>query len=445
MADTNLIIQALQQAQQGPYQRNPWIAAGAMPSVATSEYGKAAESILKGLMGGYGYSQANEQSANAMTNARSLMAGGDVNALLSNPDTAQLGQVMMMGQMEDDRALKLAEKRVKIEKDAQVEAALRTNGIVIDPNNSNRVQMMDNYGNVLREIENAKSGRMPPNPELLAQFAQQQAGEPDGPKLGVPTLDQIEQETYQRLRQQMPEQQAAVSAREKVQRLSTQAKQLFGKPLADSQQSLATLDRLITDLRQGIDQAGVTGAPVASSYEKIASLMPWATEAKKQVAGDALLDTVGMQAVGQAKSALPGPLSNWESQKLFAVGPGSDKPKAVNEQFLKRYEQLKEVTQEYNDFMNYFADATGGNPQKAKQYWELYKRANPIVVETGNGAEINTNRTPWQQFDFKNAYSNFLSGGQVEAPPIQQQQGGGITPDDRARIEQLKAQLRGGQ
>lgn len=235
-----------------------------------------------------------------------------------------------------------------------------------------------------------------------------------GPDLGVPTLSQIYNDTYQEaLAQGEGSVQASIKARELTDSLRKQQKASLGESLKDMDKKISDLETLVSKAEEGISKAGNTGSKVASMYEKaVSTLVPWSTpEADRQAAGDMKLREV--QAATVAATRFPGAMSDPDREFLLSAAIGADQPKASNENALKGYKVALENAKEYRRFMDYFVEKTGGNPSRAQTLWDLYKTENPLTVKnpaTGDTL-LNENRTRWEDFDFANAYKNRMSKG----------------------------------
>lgn len=244
-----------------------------------------------------------------------------------------------------------------------------------------------------------------------------------GPDFGVEDLASLEKRAFQEnVASGMPAVQAAASARSTVDELRKRSKTLITSDLAKADESIAQIEDIVRKGEEGIQKAGVTGAPLASAYESVASLFPWASEAKTQVEGDKLLDLTKNMSVQINRVAGSGALSDFESKALFAAGMSPSNKKEENLAILRNYKNGLAIAKDHQAFMNYYMDKTGGNPEMAQTMWDLYKEANPIIVKdskTGSNV-VNEKRSPWQKFDFKNAYQGYITGEQPTVKPTQQ-------------------------
>ena len=156
MADTALLLQALGAAQQAPYQRNPFIGFSQTQPMATSEYGRAAENIIKGLVGGYGFSQANQEAADNMNKVMQARQNRNYNLLLQKPDLAPAANVFMLQDLETDQAMQLARQKQRLEDESALNRAFYDKGMV--PNlSAGRVEMIPGFTDGVSQLERAKA------------------------------------------------------------------------------------------------------------------------------------------------------------------------------------------------------------------------------------------------------------------------------------------------
>ena len=239
--------------------------------------------------------------------------------------------------------------------------------------------------------------------------------EPDiGPDLGLKSLPDIENELFQqKLEAGVPAIQASASARSDVEDRRKRAKELMGAKLSETNDSIGQAEDIIRKGREGILKAGKTGSSIASTYEAALSYFPnLFPEAARQAEGDQLLKLT--QNLGASLNRLKGSgaLSDFESKALFETAMSPTRTVPQNEAVLRGYENGLAALKEYQGFTDYFLTKTAGNPDMASTLWQLYKQDNPIVVQDPNTGDyvINQNRTPWQKYDFKDAYKQFLTG-----------------------------------
>jgi hypothetical protein len=239
-----------------------------------------------------------------------------------------------------------------------------------------------------------------------------------GPEFGTENLEDMQRRLYEEKRAQgVPAATAEVSAREQVDSLRKRGKQLIGDKLVKEAETISQIEDLVMKGREGIAKAGNTGTFGASTYEKViaglSGILPGSQEeALTQSAGDAkLMET--RQLTGAINRIVgSGAMSDRESQALFASAMSPDQTVSQNEALLRGYENGLKIMKEHNEFMNYFIDKTGGNPETAQAMWELYKKSNPAVAQDPKTGDYKPNekRIPWQKFDFTKAYKNYLSG-----------------------------------
>ncbi len=250
----------------------------------------------------------------------------------------------------------------------------------------------------------------------------------EGPEFGVESLEEM----HDRLRRKsmllgIPAATAEVSARETVDAVRKQGRALLGDKLAKQAETIAQTEDLVRKGQEGIATAGETGFPGASTYEWLTSYLPWADEAKTQSAGDAKLAETRQLTAAVNKVVGSGGLNEAEAKALFSAAMSPDQNKSQNEAILRGYENGLKIMKEHQDFMNYFTNKTGGNPETAQTMWELYKKSNPILKQNNKGQFVpNENRSPWQKFDFVNAYKNHVTGG--DAPVSAGKNNGGPIP-----------------
>jgi hypothetical protein len=103
MADAyRALADTLQQAQQGAYDRNPWLASGRVlnPANATTPYGAAATSVIQGLLAGYGMKSAGDEVAGMNQQVAEAQRTGNFNGLMQDPNLSQVGLQMALGQQQ---------------------------------------------------------------------------------------------------------------------------------------------------------------------------------------------------------------------------------------------------------------------------------------------------------------------------------------------------------
>lgn len=247
-----------------------------------------------------------------------------------------------------------------------------------------------------------------------------------GPKLGVPDLSTVEKQLFnENLQAGIPKIQASASARASVEDKRKAAKLLFGSRLADESQSISQLQDIISKGEEGIAKAGNTGNSIGSMYESLLSYFPnMFPEAAIQASGDTLLDQTKQLGAMLNRIKGTGALSDFETKALFQTAMGSDKTRPQNETILQQYKNGLARAQEHQDFMNYFLEQTGSNPDRAQTLWNIYIKSNPIVtMDPKDGSfKENLNRVPWQKFDFENAYKQYLSGESIRSDAQTRQQ-----------------------
>lgn len=267
-----------------------------------------------------------------------------------------------------------------------------------------------------------------------------------GPEFGVENLQDMQQRIVDEKRAQgISANTAEVSAREEVDALRRRGKQLIGDKLVKEADTIAQIEDIVMKGREGIAKAGNTGTFGSSTYEKViaglSGVLPGSQEeALTQSAGDAKLMETRQLSAGINRIVGTGALNGPESQALFASAMSPDQTVSANEALLRGYENGLKIMKEHNEFMNYFIDKTGGNPETAQTMWEIYKKSNPPVVQDPKTGDYkpNNNRIPWQKFDFQKAYQahitgNSFSGGGASMGELQSKVPGQIKSVKRIR------------
>lgn len=287
-------------------------------------------------------------------------------------------------------------------------------------------EMANKFGIKVPERVEGAEGAKPATAKALTDL---------GPDFGVEDLASMERRlTQENIASGMPAVQAATSARASVQDLRARSKSLIGEKLKEQADTIENIEKIIRTGEEGIAKAGVTGFPGSSTYEFMASFLPWASEAKEQVAGDQALKET--QNLGAAINRIigSGALSNMESKALFETAMSPGNTKEANEDILRRYKVGLAIAKEHNAFMTYFLDKTGGNPQLAQTMWEIYKTENPVFVQNDKKESVlNSSRTPWQNYDFVKGYTDYITGNPII--PSGGAAGGGVIPREAAIAE----------
>jgi hypothetical protein len=232
-----------------------------------------------------------------------------------------------------------------------------------------------------------------------------------GPNLGIPSISEVFDAKYKEaLNRGQDSLRASTYASDSVDSLRKQSKALIGDKIVSGAELIKNLEDLVNTTEQGIATAGVTGIPGASAYESMASILPWADEAKMQAAGDIKLKEAG-SAVSLTKKA-PGAQSDFELKRLLSIAPGPDKSMAENESLLNGYKLALQSAKEKQAFLEYYSEKAAGNPARVETLWDLYREKNPLTILDKKTGEVKPNpaREPWQKFDFKSAYIDSLAG-----------------------------------
>lgn len=268
-----------------------------------------------------------------------------------------------------------------------------------------------------------------------------------GPDLGVPSLADREKAAFaENLNAGMPATQAATSARAASEDLRKRTRDIFNPTLEKLATSISQTEDIVRKGEEGIAKAGKTGSAIASTYEKALSFFPdLFPEAAQQAEGDKLLELTRNLGASLNRIAGSGALSDFESKALFGTAMSPTNTEPQNQAVLRSYQNGLEIMKEHQGFLNYFMDKTGGSPEQAQTYWELYKQQNPILVKQQDGTVTpNPERLPWQKFDFVGAYKGYLSGeqpGAAAAPAaagysVDELSAAGYSPEDIAALAQ---------
>lgn len=465
--DLTQLLQVLQQSDQAAAASSPYkpledasssIQQAVMQSSVGAKPGEAAiAGLLSGLLGGGASYLSNNYKAEQNAMAQDALMGAISGKTLQKPEgmnASVFAPINRVGSLfSKQRELDIA--------DRGAEAKLVNQKIVLDalakattPQQTQRIlqsaQLMgalpDNVSNFLASNPIQESQPIAEKPASLTDL---------GPDLGIPGMQEMEKQLFQEnINTGMPPTQAGASARTAVNDMRARAKGLYGDKLAKEADQISKLEEIIRLGEEGMAKAGTTGSKLASLYEKgVSFAAPWATpEADRQVAGDEALNQTKQLGAMANRIVGSGPLSDFETKALFGTAMGSDKLKPENEVILRKYQIGLEAAKDHNSFMNYFMDRTGGNPQMAQQYWDLYKAENPVVIKDPNTGDaiINEARTPWQQFDFQGAYKDFMTGNKRTVAPSDMPAGNSVTPRTTAgspppglSFEEFKAWKRG--
>lgn len=196
----------------------------------------------------------------------------------------------------------------------------------------------------------------------------------------------------------MPATQAASAAKEQLKGEISSNNKSFddAKELRTYGQNLL---QVANTARAGLQEAGQTGSGVASWYEKLVStlapVLPGSQEeAKRQAAGDTLLDSIAPDIIKMARPVGGGATSDFEARAYLGSGPSSSNTPEANAILIQRLENLGKLNIEKADFLEAYRDANSGSTIGAEKKWSDYLQKFPTFV---NG-EINTSRPSWQEY-----------------------------------------------
>lgn len=439
MSSFDELVAALGARKQEIYGTNPWLLGGNAlvkqdfynpQSSNTSNLGAA---LLTGLGGGfargYGKQQAEQEyldEASALGSVLDMQGPQRMEAIDANPALQPYKPLIVLGQKREE------------EEQARLLAKIQQQKDMID------YQQMAKAKYAIAKPMRGSQATVGSQPDILAATGTPEAGAlgvvgmlDDGPDFGVENLNDMQARLVrEKLAMGIPGGAAESSASRQVEALRKRGQKQIVEGLAKDAEKMREIEDLVRKGREGIDKAGETGFPGTSTYEKLAANLPWAKEAQEQSSGDAkLMET--RQITGAINRIVgSGAMNAEESKALFSSAMSPDQNKSQNEALLRGYENGLAVMKEHAAFMNYFIDKTGGNPESAQAMWELYKEANPIVVqdpETGNFV-VNETREPWKKFNFKKAYQDSISG----ATPAGGLTVGGILEGTNKKIKSIK-------
>lgn len=390
-------------------------------------------SIAQGLLGGFLANRAREQQATYESDLADVLRGSLAGKSVFRPsldkaDMASISAFKLQRDLAEEDALNKLDQEFKYESKkqnllAEKETEKEFFKGMLEADNPRKQRQIVKVGKALGFLPDDFE-EPAPSEGILPQADYLNPGkiEESGPKLGLKTLRQLEDERINQLVAPDPydielRKSAMTSARQEANDRRERSLKLFEKPLKEKEQELSEISDVTELLKQGIRDAGATGSAIGSRYEKglafIDSMIPGEQfpEATRQVEGDTALRKAAVSETLREGQKLKGAFSDSDRAFLMSQAPGEDKPKAVNEAILKRLEAAKSRMEEQNSFYNYVLSETDGNFDKASTYWNLYKQANPLFDEKGN---LRENRTPWQNFDFTGNYEKFLKGEKPE-------------------------------
>ena len=152
------------------------------------------------------------------------------------------------------------------------------------------------------------------------------------------------------------------------------------------------LQNIVGTARAGMAEAGQTGSTLASTYEHYASQLPWATEAKRQAAGDTMINSVVPAIVKEGR--WPGALAVQEMEALKQSGPSASNTPEANQALVDRMEAVSKHLYDYADFLEAYKDTNSGSTVGASKAWSAYERAYPLYKDN----TLNTERPSWHDF-----------------------------------------------
>ncbi|CAB4136976.1 hypothetical protein UFOVP313_33 [uncultured Caudovirales phage] len=391
MADLALLQRALQSAQTNPYQRNPFIGFSQTQPTATSEYGRAAENIIKGLVGGYGFSQANEevgQNLRALTEARRT---GDYNAILGNPDTQDAASVFMLDDADRARQLDLYRQQKNVDNEAAVSRAVAE----LQLTNPRRFQQLQKMG-----VFGSPAGA----PDMTPETAQ--VRQPTSP---FKTLDDLyEEKVNQRLDMGIP----AGEASESAMRALKPTMDMINRQYKDEESTRQAAQKLM-DLGQnamiGTNTAGYqgTGGKVAAGLAKFGSNFFSGLEDNAQ--GYSMFDKILPELVAARRP--PGAFTEQEWEIIRKSGPSASNTEGTNRLMSQNILQAGKLMNDYADLLTTVREM-GGDRTTADRLWAIHKSKYPLFTQREDGIIANDIPAP----NVMELLPALQGGGQMQLP-----------------------------
>lgn len=394
-------------------------------------------SIAQGLLGGFLANQAKEEEATYANDLSDVLRGALSGKSVFRPSVGKddMGLISAF-KLQRDIAEQDAELKLQRELDLEAEKSSFQAGRELQKEFFSKMLEADTPRKKQQAITVGKTlGFLPDDfedtPAPTEGILQPELLEPEprlGPDLGVPTLREMEDRRIRQLAgedYENPEirKSAMVSARAEADDRRKRSRDIYQKDLLAKDAELKEISDTVRLLDEGIEKAGDTGLPLASAFEKgltyLDTIIPGDAfpEAALQVEGDSALRKAKVSETLREGQKLKGSFSDSDRRFLLEQAPGEDKPRVVNEAIRNRLKAAERHLQDRNSFFNYVLDETGGNFDKANQYWKIYSEANPLFDKNGN---LREDRTPWQNFNFKENYERFLKGEKPQSSEMPQ-------------------------
>jgi hypothetical protein len=208
------------------------------------------------------------------------------------------------------------------------------------------------------------------------------------------------------------------------------------------------LQRLAHTARGAMSEAGQTGSGLASLYEKTVSVLspvlPGSqSEAKRQAAADALLDSIKPDILKLSRPKGSGATSDFEAKSYLGAGPHSGQTPEANALLAQKLEDLGRINVDYADYLEAYREANAGSTVGADRLWSEYKQDFPFFVGRGEKMQLNTDRPSWQEYfaargEGMDPSSLASQGPTVESTIKVRSPNGEILEVSRDRYEQLQ-------
>lgn len=186
------------------------------------------------------------------------------------------------------------------------------------------------------------------------------------------------------------------------------------KRIEEARKQAESLTEIISTAESGMSGAGKTGGmfnSLRNAGARIASEFGSDDQTDK-LASQSVLDSIKPKIIGSNR--YPGVVSDFDAKALIGAGPTSDKTPEQNAAILENMKAIRDVQSQMADFMDTYL-AERGDLVGADQLWQRYMKANPLTVKgTGGKVVLNSQRQPWDEFDFS---AEPKATGAAELPP----------------------------
>jgi hypothetical protein len=438
------IVEALKKARATPYATNPLILGGGLEPQAKTEYGRAAESIVRGLMSGYGYEQANQQSAEMMGRYNDAVSNGNVNSLLSDPNLAEAGVAFIESRRQADLENKLAMERFGQQNALQLAGGLAQKGLAMGEDGS--VTPVPGYAEAV-----ANQARQAAEAERQAQMAafgasqgQPQQPRPENELEPVDRISQLAGDPLEVQVQSMARKLMTEGAASPAQAYQTAREILRGqldvnkssyKDEIQMREEARGLRDLAEKAKAGAQRAGYTGfgSGVAQLGAKALSNVG---AFKEEAKGYALLDEILPSLIAAKRP--PGAFTEREWGFIKASGPSTDNSREQNQLLAGIIDRGASLAEQRVDYLAEMRDR-GLDRNKAERLWDEYRNSFSLFNETEQGMQV-LDPPSWRQFVYSpiapQAPQTQAPGQQAPGYTVQQLQAAGYSQQDIQALQQ---------